>query len=37
MAKEKETDNKFYFPYVIENYTLKEDFLFKIKQIGKKY
>ncbi len=32
MAKEK--DNQFDFPYVIANYTLTEDFLLKMEQIG---
>ncbi|EJF89574.1 hypothetical protein ME1_00344 [Bartonella vinsonii subsp. arupensis OK-94-513] len=31
----KETDNQFDFPYVIANYTLTEDFLFKMEKIEK--
>ncbi|EJF79227.1 Uncharacterised protein [Candidatus Bartonella washoeensis] len=32
----KETDNQFDFPYIIANYSLTEDFLLKIEEIGKK-
>ncbi len=37
MAEEKKTDYRFEFPYIIANYTLTEDFLLKMEQIGKEY
>ncbi|WP_273787550.1 hypothetical protein [Bartonella grahamii] len=37
MAEEKETDKKSDFLYSIRTYTLTEDFLLKMEQIGKEY